>query len=427
MRYGICLVLLSCVALAAAAGDPGAPVVVDSSTLRGRVMCGYQTWFRCPGDASGIGWYHWVRSRSEFRADLLTVDLWPDVSIYPESETFPAPGFAHPDGSQARLFSSDSPAVVARHFELLRDYGIDGVWLQRFLVSLPGKSPLPPDFCETYSASHRRITEHIRKSAKETGRVWAISYDVAGMPTEHVYETLVANWKQTVDAGIVKDDRYMKHDGLPVVQIWGFYYNNDANRMTADLANRLIDFFEQPGDYQATLVGGGSWDWRTNPDPQWRAFYKRFKVYCPWNVGNFAPAADDPQQRGASMGFWEDDRKAAEENGTLWIPTVYPGFSWDNLTRVKPGKTCVPRRKGMFLWEQFRKLAEMNQTSVYVSMLDEYDEGTAILPVCDTPPAQGHFVGNEGMPRDWYLHAVGQGAKMLRREIPRSRAIPPMD
>ena len=345
--------------LNARAADSERPDVVDSSTLRGRVMCGYQTWFRCPGDASDIGWYHWVRSRNEFHADLLTVDLWPDVSIYPESETYPVPGFTHPDGSQAKLFSSDSPVVVAKHFELLRDYGIDGVFLQRFLVGLPGKGPLPQELCEKYAASHHRITGYIRQSAEETGRAWAISYDIAGMPTEHVYETLIENWKHTVDSGIVQDDRYMKHDGLPVVQIWGFYYDNEHNRMTAELANRLIDFFEQSGKYQATLVGGGSWDWRTNPDPKWQAFYKRFKVYCIWNIGNIAPSTDDSQQWGASMSFWEEDRKAAVANGTLWIPTVYPGFSWDNLMRTKPGETLVSRRKGMFLWEQFHKLAEM--------------------------------------------------------------------
>jgi len=402
----------------------GAESKVDSSTLDGRVLCGYQAWFRCPGDASGIGWYHWVRSRSEFRADLLTVDMWPDVSIYPESATYPVPGFTHPDGSQARLFTSDSKAVVAKHFELLRDYGIDGVWVQRFVVGLPGKGPLPPELVEKYFASHNRITDDIRQSASETGRVWAISYDIAGMPHEHVYDTLIENWKQMVDTGIVQDDRYMKHDGKPVIMIWGFYINDRHNHMTAELAHRLIDYFEQPGPYQATLVGGGSWDWNTHPDPDWQAFYKRFKVYSPWNIGNFAPVPGNESEMGASMGFWEHDREAARKNGMLWIPTVYPGFTWDNLTRKEPGTTLTPRRKGMFLWEQFRKLAEMKQTSVYVAMFDEYDEGTAILHICDTPPTQGHFVDNEGMPADWYLRIVGEGIKMIRGEIPYSKVIP---
>lgn len=400
------------------------PAIVDSSTLVGRVMCGYQCWFRCPGDATGTGWGHWVRSRKDFSPDLLTFEMWPDVSIYPESERFPVPGFTHPDGSQAYLFSSDSKVVVKRHFELLRDYGIDGVWLQRFVIGLPG-SRLPDEDMYLYAASHLRITRHVREAARETGRVWAVSYDIAGTPTEKIYDVLTENWKQTVDAGFVQDDRYMKHDGKPVVQIWGFYKvaPSHKNHMSAELANRLIDFFEQPSKYQATLVGGGSWDWRQHPDPEWQAYYKRFKVYCPWNIGH---TGTDPKtkERHAATYYWEEDRATCEKNGTLWIPTVYAGFSWDNLTKQEPGTSLIPRRKGMFLWEQFRKLAEMKQTSVYVSMLDEYDEGTAILPICDTPPTQAHFVDNEGMPGDWYLRIVGEGAKMLRGEIPYSKTIP---
>ena len=36
---------------------------VDATTMRHKVMCGYQGWFRCPGDAAGLGWVHWSRVR----------------------------------------------------------------------------------------------------------------------------------------------------------------------------------------------------------------------------------------------------------------------------------------------------------------------------------------------------------------------------
>jgi hypothetical protein len=34
-----------------------------------------------------------------------------------KDERFAAPGFTHPDGSPAELFSSDNAATVQRHFE----------------------------------------------------------------------------------------------------------------------------------------------------------------------------------------------------------------------------------------------------------------------------------------------------------------------
>ena len=38
---------------AAAAGDE-----VEATTVHGKIMCGYQGWFRCPGDAANLGWIH---------------------------------------------------------------------------------------------------------------------------------------------------------------------------------------------------------------------------------------------------------------------------------------------------------------------------------------------------------------------------------
>ena len=130
----------------------------------------------------------------------------------------------------------------------------------------------------------------------------------------------------------------------------------------------------------------------------------------------------------AATYYWEADRETCRQNGTMWLPTVYPGFSWDNLMRKNPSETLISRRRGEFLWEQFVKLAEMNQTSVYVSMLDEFDEGTAILPISNAPPTQAHFVSGDGVRPDLYLKIIGEGAKMLRGESPFSRMIPfPID
>ena len=48
----MCCLLLAC-------GGAGAADVVDASTLKGKVLLGYQGWFRCPGGGTmGSNWSH---------------------------------------------------------------------------------------------------------------------------------------------------------------------------------------------------------------------------------------------------------------------------------------------------------------------------------------------------------------------------------
>ena len=49
--------------------------VVDASTLNGKVLFGYQGWFRCPGDPSGAGWLHWSRKAAKLTPDTVTFEM----------------------------------------------------------------------------------------------------------------------------------------------------------------------------------------------------------------------------------------------------------------------------------------------------------------------------------------------------------------
>jgi hypothetical protein len=389
---------------------------VDTTSVRGKVMCGYQGWFRCPNDAANRGWSHWSRDSRRIAPDLLTFEMWPDMTAYPAEERYPAPGFTYPGGRQAELFSSDDARTVLRHFEWMRDYGIDGAWLQHFLVGLPG-GPEAAAY-----PSRLSVLNHVRTAARKTGRVWALSYDIAGMSMDRIFEVLTADWRNMVDAKVVADPRYLHQGDRPVVQIWGFYAGNAHDPMSVELANRLIDFFQTPGRYSAFLVGGGDWDWRHNPDPGWRKFCGRFGAYCGWNIGNYT--IDEAGLKHAATNNWVEDKLECERLGVEWIPVVYPGFSWDNLTRQAPGKSLIARRGGRFLWEQFATLSKLGADTVYVAMFDEVDEGTAIFKVTSYPPTQGHFVGYEGLPSDWYLRLVGEGARRLRARQPIPAEIP---
>lgn len=395
----------------AAAGD-----VVDATSLRGKSLCGYQGWFRCPGDAAGMGWIHWSRRSDRIDPATLTFEMWPDMSELAADERYPAPGFSYPDGRPAELFSSDHAATVLRHFEWMRDYGIDGAWLQHFAVDLPG-GPSQGRY-----PSRRRVLEHVRAAARKTGRAWALSFDIAGMPGEGIYETLTSEWKNLVDQEVMRDARYLHQDGKPVVQVWGFYHGNVQTRMTAEIANKLVDFFKSRGPYAAYLVGGGDWNWRKVADQKWQAALGRLDAYAPWNVGNYR--TDAAGIKHASTGSWAEERAECARRGVFWLPVVYPGFGWDNLQRKAAGTTAIPRAGGRFYWEQFHALAKLGVDSAYVAMFDEVDEGTAIFKVTSSPPREAHFVGYEGLPSDWYLRLTGEGTRMLRGERPLAGEIP---
>src|SRR5262249_8215772 len=77
---------------------PPKPAPVDPSSLQRKLLCGYQGWFRCPGDAADQGWIHWSRDSRRLTTDTLTFEMWPDLTEYTPTERFPALGFRYPDG-----------------------------------------------------------------------------------------------------------------------------------------------------------------------------------------------------------------------------------------------------------------------------------------------------------------------------------------
>jgi len=385
---------------------PVAQQNVNAKTLHKQVLCGYQGWFRARGDDAETGWNHWSRDPNRVAPETLTFEMWPDLTEFTDDEKFPVPGLTHPDGKQASLFSSIHPKTIDRHFEWMAKYGIDGVLVQRFVSGLADPS----------EAS--RVLGYARASANRAGRVFAVEYDMSGMPADRLYDRLVTDWKWLVDEmKITADPRYLHHDGKPVLAIWGFY----SDRFDAGLANRIIDFFKNDPKYRVCLIGGCQWQWRNEANPEWAKVFRRFDVISPWNVGNAYKAGDRTY---AATNQWIADVAEAKKGRMLYMPVIYPGFSWDNLQRKPPGSTQIPRLGGEFYWRQFSTAADLGLDLAKVAMFDEVDEGTAIFKVSNTPPTQGHFVTYENKPADWYLRLTGEGTKLLHKQRPNSKTIP---
>jgi len=101
----------------------------DNTTLKGKVMVGYQGWFRTPNDPEGSGWFHW----GNIPEKSFSVDMWPDISQYPPGVLEKAADVKLKSGKQAWLFSSVWPEVADTHFRWMREHDIDGAFLQRFV------------------------------------------------------------------------------------------------------------------------------------------------------------------------------------------------------------------------------------------------------------------------------------------------------
>jgi hypothetical protein len=314
--------------------SPQQAAEIDATSLHHKVLCGYQGWFRCLGDPAKLGWRHWSRDAKKIVPGTLTFEMWPDMTEYDDDEKYAAPGFTYPDGKPAHLFSAAHPKTVERHFRWMQQYGIDGVFLQRFLVAMQDRSG-------------DNILANVQKSANRTGRAFALCYDLSGAPKDKVFDLLVADWKKLVDEmRITQDGRYLHHNKKPVLFVWGFY----SDRFGPELANRTIDFFKSDPKYSVTLIGGCQWWWRTEKNREWAKVFRRFDIISPWNTGNYAKVGD---QKHASTGYWKEDLDEAKKVGMGYLPFIYPGFAWTNLMGTKAAKDNLPRLGGEFYWRQF--------------------------------------------------------------------------
>src|SRR5712691_2313985 len=151
---------------------------VDPSTLTGKVLLGYQGWFRCPGGGtSGTNWSHWTSSGVPTAASI-SIDMYPDTREFEAGEACAIPGMTV-GGTPAYLFSAGNSKTVARHFRWMRDYGLDGVLVQRFVTDLTGN----------YNTGDV-VLKNVMAAAAQYGRVFAIEYDISGANPSTVLASL---------------------------------------------------------------------------------------------------------------------------------------------------------------------------------------------------------------------------------------------
>ena len=140
-------------------------------SYEGLVMAGYQGWFHKPYKGGKM-----YANEKDVR-----IDMWPDVSEYEQTyET----GLKHADGSTARFFCSDDPSTIDTHFRWMKEYGLDGVFMQRFWHT-----------AQPRARRRSGALSHAFEAARDNGRAIGIMYDLSGLdPRTDDCSSLVEDW-----------------------------------------------------------------------------------------------------------------------------------------------------------------------------------------------------------------------------------------
>lgn len=397
--------------------QPAASSPALHSTLAGKVMCGYQGWFAAEGDGSNSGWVHY----GFHKPGQCQIDLWPDMREFPRAERFPTP-LRYVNDEIAEVFSSVQPGTVLRHFEWMRSYGIDGVFLQRFGTVLKD--------------SHHRermdqVLDNVRAAARQTGRSWCVMYDLSGLRKGEILSVVMQDWKRLRnELRVIDDETYQLHRGRPLVAVWGIGFN-DGRDYTLDECGELLRFLRNNPEFGGTTVMAGvPWGWREKnrdavPDPQLHDVLQIADVVSPWAVGRYGSPFGAAQE---ITKVHADDQRWCDERKKDYLPVIFPGFSWHNLQQSRGRQSPlnqIPRLGGRFLWSQAVTRFGLGSRMLYVAMFDEMDEGTAIFKFANKVPAwPGGFVTEPGLPSDHYLWLTGQIGRLLREEIEASDQVP---
>jgi hypothetical protein len=395
---------------------------IDASTLDRKVLLGYQGWFDCPSESAPQNtWSHWARRG--LTPDDITVDMYPDLSEFNKSDLCALPQFTI-GGKQAYLYSAWNSHIVDRHFRWMKDYGLDGVLVQRFLSDIPRRR-----------ATGDVVLKNIMAAAKAYGRVFAIEYDVSGANQEKFFDVMSADWQYLVhDLKITREPGYLHHKGKPVLSVWGMGFLDRHPPEDAAVAKKVVAWFKSgaPEDCRVTYMGGVPARWRTlgndsRKDPAWNEVYAMMDVIQPWNVGRYGSEEAVDKWKADNI---VPDLARTKEQEQIYMPVVFPGFSWANLNH-NAKKNQIPRNGGRFLWRQAINAKQSGVTVLKIAMFDEVNEGTAVFKVASKrtdAPEQGYWLtldaDGQDLPSDWYLRLSGEITRVFHGEAKATEELP---
>lgn len=379
------------------------------TTYDGLVMAGYQGWYGAEDDGMGLGWDHYTGTNNSFEPGLgkITIEFWPDMREYKKKYLTP---FVFEDGTGAYLYSSTDYETTDLHFQWMEEYGIDGIFLQRFLN--------PVLSSEVKKAKRTKVTDNVARAAIKYNRAWCIMYDLSGCDSSSIAQLTddIAEQEsiyQFSDPSVCPT--YLHHNGRPLLALWGIGFTDDRDYDCADVL-AAVKQIKAEGRYSLLLGIPYKWLKNSNEDELWDIL-ELGDIILPWSGGRYTAETYET----ISDYYMLDDIAWCAEKGIDYVPVVFPGKSGGNIDSDYDRYCHSPRNKGDFFWAQAYKSYSLGLKSLYLAMFDESDEGTVYLKCLNTADVplngDGTFAGYEdGLETDHYLWLAGEAAKMFRGE-----------
>jgi hypothetical protein len=377
------------------------PQRVNASSIRKKVVAGYQGW-----DGARSTWDHWsdngqVPSPSSANEHF---EMVPQLGEYPDASLH-ATGFKYNgNGSTIHLYENAVDGVVDLHFKWMQEYGIDGVLLQRFIseCTRPGKA----------LTQKNAVLAQADAAAAKYGRAYAMMWDMSGAESSWDVD-LRKDWEAYVK-NYTASEQYLKEGGRPVVSIFGIGLTSRA-QATPSQSLQLIRWLQAQGLY---VIGSGPYYWRVGGRDAAKGFdevHAAFDAIMPWAVGRYNSVGDFYTK----LPTMEADVKLTSGRRQGYAPVAYPGYSYRDTNKFN----SIKRSAGLFFRAQIDAYLNVSGvTFYYIAMFDEVQEGTAIYKIAanEAESAAGRPFVTASMdgvkcPGDLYLTIAGKYAAAARR------------
>ena len=394
------------------------------TTYTGHSMTGYQGWFGTPGDGGTNSWRHY-KGGDGFKPGSASIEYWPDMREADEVEKY-LTSYVKADGMPCYVFSSVHPKTVSRHFQWMKEYGIDGAFMQRFRSDWGLKTTM------------NKILANALAAAREHDRAISLMYDIGtnihidGVPndalrTEEVNK-IFDDWKALVDdLGLTTggdDQPYLYHNAKPLVVLWGvgFKHRHTTTGLDMQFWVELVDSLQNSPEYGGcSIMLGVPTSWRMgggdcvsgSEHTKMLELIRSVDIIQPWHTSRFSRA----QMQIEFKNLVQLDIAWCDGNGIDYTPTVSPGIREKILHENNYEK---PRDGGYYFWDMARAAIAAGSEMLYLGMFDEVDEGTQYHKIDNNPPpyrSNLSFATYGGDPEDHYLWLAGEATRALRGEF----------